>query len=120
MSVILALTLAAAEPLYGAPSEPLAVQAIHNYGVCVAERSPRAAADLLGLDFRTDEYGDRLRRFAEGHGYCVPGGRLGFSRVLFAGALAEHCSKHAIRNAGFQRCWPAFPARRSRLATRSR
>ncbi len=88
MTLFLALMLAA-EPLYGTPSEPLAVQAIHNYGICVAERSPRAAEELLGLDFRTDEYGDRLRRFARGHGNCIPAGRLGFSRVLFAGAVAE-------------------------------
>ena len=99
MSVFLALMLVAAEPLYGTPSEPLAVQAIHNYGICVAERSPRSAVELLGLDFRTDEYGDRLRRFAEGHGYCVPGGRLAFSRVLFAGALAERLleTRHSER-----------------------
>lgn len=80
---------AATREISAETTDALAIEAIHNYGGCVADRSPRPAAEILAEDYRTEDYDKRLRRFAEGHGYCIPEGRLGFHRVLFAGAVAE-------------------------------
>ncbi len=82
-------SLALARDASAKTTDPLAIEAVHNYGRCVAQRSPRPAIALLAQDFRTEGYHDRMRRFAEGHSMCVPGGRLAFHGVLFAGALAE-------------------------------
>src|SRR3989337_2327289 len=92
LSACLALALgspAPARPISARTTDPLAIEAMHNYGGCVAEHSPRVAAELLSLDYRTEDYDRRMKRFAEGHRYCVQDGRLAFHDTLFAGALAE-------------------------------
>ena len=89
MSVILALALAAASSP-PAKSEALALQAIHNFGACVVETTPKGAEEVLAMDFTTKDYSERLRELGKGHGRCVmPAWRLQTSNVLFAGALAE-------------------------------
>lgn len=85
----LAASAQARLPISDKTTNTLAVQAIHNYGACAAERTPRAARAILAMDYRTKEYGERMKRFAEGHGYCAPGSSLAFDGVLFAGAVAE-------------------------------
>lgn len=117
MSVLLAFALsaAAAPP---ARSEALALQAIHNFGACVVERTPKGAEEVLAMDFMTKDYSERLRELGKGHGRCVmPEWRLQTSGVLFAGALAEgllHSEVKSTDLAGrlaFDPERPAIPAR---------
>lgn len=69
--------------------DPLAIQVVHNFGKCVASRTPSAVDKVLALDFRTPEYREALRRTTTGHGYCLTGGKLRSAGSLLAGALAE-------------------------------
>ncbi len=92
LSILLALigaTPADATPLYGVPSTPLAVGAMHNFGACIVRYTPAGARNLLAMDFRTEAYAQALRRLARGHGRCAPGSEIRFNGLLFAGALAE-------------------------------
>ena len=89
MSVLLSLMLAAA-PVYGTKPDDLAVEALHNFGACVVKMTPSGAEEVLALDYRTDEYRERLSRLARGHDRCTrPRTELQFNGVLFAGAMAE-------------------------------
>ena len=72
-----------------AAPDPLAVEAMLNYGHCVANFTPLGARKVLAMDFRTPEYGKALQRLARGHGRCAPRSRIRFNGVLFAGAMAE-------------------------------
>lgn len=72
------------------PVSPLAAEAMATYTECVVQANPGAAERLLAKDFRTEEYREDVRRMAKGYGRCVPGQKLEFSSVLFAGNLAEH------------------------------
>jgi hypothetical protein len=85
MSIVLALAaLLAAEP------DTVAIQAVHNFGACVAGQTPRGAREVLALDFRSDEYQKKFRAMIKGHDRCIPfDARLGTARLLFAGAMAE-------------------------------
>ncbi len=74
--------------------DSMAIQVIHNFGKCVARRTPLAVENILAKDFRTPEYREALRRSMTGHNYCLTGGKLGSSGVLFAGALAEGALMH--------------------------
>ncbi len=56
---------------------------------CVARRRPADAAELLTMDYRGDAYDSTARFIASYSVACVPRGRLRFSRLLFAGGLAE-------------------------------
>ncbi|ATY31310.1 hypothetical protein [Sphingomonas psychrotolerans] len=69
--------------------DPLAIQVVHNFGKCVARRTPSAVENLLAQDFRTPEYQEGLRRAMTGHSYCLTGGELKSAGLLLAGALAE-------------------------------
>ena len=69
--------------------DPLAVPVVHNFGKCVARRTPSAVENLLALDWRTPEYGQALKRAMTGHSYCLTGGKLRTAGSLVAGALAE-------------------------------
>lgn len=67
-----------------------AARTLQDFSQCVVIRAPGRARALLAMDFNTDEYQNRLRTFAESYWQCVPTGhRLGFSRLPFAGDLAE-------------------------------
>lgn len=72
------------------PITPRAAEAMAKYTECVVQANRGAAETLLAKDFRTEEYRDDIRRMAKGYGRCVPGQKLEFSSVLFAGNLAEH------------------------------
>ncbi len=71
-----------------APATPVAVRTLHKFSRCVALRFPTRAASVLALDYRTPEYGAAMRKLATSQSSCV-NGRLGFSRVLMAGGMAE-------------------------------
>lgn len=81
----------------GAPSTDLAVQAVHSFAACVADTTPRGAAEVLAMDYRTPAYAKGINRLARGHGdHCILNGRMGFSQVLFAGGMAERLvTEHA-------------------------
>ncbi|TMJ19282.1 MAG: hypothetical protein E6G92_05660 [Alphaproteobacteria bacterium] len=67
-----------------------AARTLHDFARCVIIRAPGRARALLAMDFTSDEYQDRIRTFAQSYWQCVPQGhRLGFSRLPFAGDLAE-------------------------------
>ncbi len=89
VGLALASSSAAAAPPQGKPSDPLAVEAMVNFGQCVARFTPAGARKVLAMDFRTKEYSQAIDRLASGHSRCAPGSRIGFNGVLFAGALAE-------------------------------
>ena len=89
VGIAFASSLTAAPTLYGQPSDPLAVEAMVNFGQCVARFTPAGARKVLAMDFRTKEYSQAIGRLASGHGRCAPGSRIRFNHVLFAGALAE-------------------------------
>jgi hypothetical protein len=109
---LLSLALAASSPT------PLATQAMHNFGACVAEETPKGARELLAMDFRTKDYERKMRAVAKGHERCVPGSRIAFDRVLFAGAMAEALVESDVKRDELpQRL--AFDPARSVIAARS-
>jgi len=97
-AVALLLFAGAAEAAaQGRRNSPLAAQAMHNFAICAANRSPRGAARLLAMDFRTEAYTQALRRFALGHNSCTARRTsLRFSGSLFAGGLAEQLLREPI------------------------
>jgi hypothetical protein len=89
VSLLLSMMLAAA-PVYGTRADDLSVEALRNFGACVVQMTPAGAEEVLAMDFRTDEYREKLRRLAKGHDRCTrPRTELKFNGVLFAGAMAE-------------------------------
>jgi hypothetical protein len=89
VSLLLSLLLAAS-PVYGTKADELSLEAMHNFGACVVRMTPAGAEEVLAMDFRTDEYREKLSRLAKGHDRCTrPRTELRFNGVLFAGAMAE-------------------------------
>ena len=77
--------------------DPIEIQALHNYGACIVEQTPRGAKQVLALDFRTPEYERKLEAIGKGHERCMTlGGRLGAAGVLLAGAMAEALLKSEV------------------------
>jgi hypothetical protein len=111
VSVLLALALSAA----GAPpakSEALALQAIHNFGACVVETTPKGAEEMLAMDYTTKAYDERLRALARGHGRCVlRDWRIQSSRILLAGALAEGLLNSEVKPADLAQTLAYDPSR---------
>jgi hypothetical protein len=67
-----------------------AARTLHNFARCVVTRAPGRSRELLAMDFTTEAYQERLRSFAGRYGHCLPPGhRLAFSRLPFAGDIAE-------------------------------
>jgi len=105
------LALAAAAAASDTPDR-IAIQAVHNYGACVADRSPDGARELLAMDFHSRDYDKKLRRSMKGHAECFPfNGRLASSRLLFAGAMAEALLKSEVRSATLPQQLAYDPAR---------
>jgi hypothetical protein len=77
--------------LYDYVSDPLEVQAAHNYGACIVSYTPQGAKQVLSMDFRTPEYARKLHELAKGHvDRCALGGwRYKFSPSLISGGMAE-------------------------------
>lgn len=118
MSVFLALALsvAAAPP---AKSEALALRQLHNFGECVVEMTPDGAEQVLAMDFRTDDYAEKLKAYAKGHGRCLaPAGDFEASGVLFAGSLAEALLHSKAKPAELAQQL-AFDPQRAAIAARS-
>ena len=91
-------TAALAVPSPSNEPENVAIQAVHNYGACVASRAPEGAKQVLAMDLASADYDKQFRRLMAGNNYCIPfAARLGSSRLLFAGALAEAMLKAQVK-----------------------
>lgn len=101
-------------------SDSLAIKALHDFGACIVEESPKGAAEqLLAMDFRTEDYQKRLRAMTKGHARClVPNWQLKTNgSLLIAGAMAEALLKSDVPPAelpqrlAYDPARPAIPAR---------
>lgn len=75
--------------LSGDPDD-IAVQAVHNYGGCIAETTPKGAEELLALDPASPSYKSKLSALGHGHAdsRCLFG-RMRSNSMLLAGGMAE-------------------------------
>jgi hypothetical protein len=119
VSALLFVLAAVAAPVSSNEPQDVAVQAVHNYGACMAAHTPEGAKQLLAMDFNSPEYDKQFRRYVRGHEYCMPfNGMMGSSRLLFAGALAEALLKLDLkRDELAQRL--AYDPKREEIAARS-
>ena len=99
MSIAFLLAFAAgAAPAPLNTADERATRAMHQFASCIVEETPRGAREALALDYRTEDYQDKLRAVARGHDRClVPGWEIRFSPVLGAGALAEALVKSDVK-----------------------
>jgi len=74
---------------WGSKSTDLALMAMHNFGSCVVDRTPRGPEALLALEPGTPAYTAKLQALAKGHNYCAVASDIRFNGQLFVGALAE-------------------------------
>jgi len=88
-----------------------AAQAMRNFAICAANRSPAGARALLTSDRHAASYPEALQRFARGHNDCAPGARLRFGGILLRGGLAEALLRGPIRNGGLARLVAYDPSR---------
>lgn len=65
------------------------VRTLVEFARCVARRRPAEAEAVLQLDYSREDYDRTARDLASRSWQCRPDGTLRFSRVLFAGGLAE-------------------------------
>jgi hypothetical protein len=85
--VIALLVLAAAA---SGASDAGSIRTLHDLGECVVSQTPRAARDVLALDYRAANYQQRLKSVGERSGRCMArASRLESSGILFAGSIAE-------------------------------
>ena len=118
MSVAFLIFAAAAVP--PGDSDSLAIKALHDFGACIVEESPKGAPEqLLAMDFRTEDYRKKLRAMTKGHDRClVPNWKLRTNgSLLIAGAMAEALLKAEVKPAelpqrlAYDPARPAIPAR---------
>jgi hypothetical protein len=76
------------------------VRNLVEFSRCIARRRPADAAELLSMDYRQDAYDRTARAIASRSTTCAPRGRLRFSRLLFAGGLAEELLATRLRASG--------------------
>ena len=65
------------------------VRNLVQFSRCIARRRPADAQEMLRMDYREETYDRTARTVASRSIACAPRGRLRFSRLLFAGGLAE-------------------------------
>ena len=99
-AIFLGLSAAApaAEPI---PAKPAAedVRVMHDFSACVAKYRSKGARSVLALDYRTETYGEAIRKLADSDFECKPKGKLRFNTVLFAGGVAEQLLEHDLGDA---------------------
>lgn len=119
MSVALFILAAVAAPVSSNEPQDVGLQAVHNYGACMAAHTPEGAKQLLSMDFDSPDFDKEFRRYVRGHEYCMPfNGMMGSSRLLFAGALAEALLKSDVKHDELpQRL--AYDPKREDIAARS-
>jgi hypothetical protein len=119
MSIAYLIAIAAA-PLPSNTPEDVAIQAVHNFGACVVARTPEGAREALALDYGTPDYEKRMRRYIQGHDYCIPfNGRMSSAGVLFAGSMAEALLKSEVKPAGQLAQRIAYDPQREDIRARS-
>ena len=90
--VALAMPVLAVERKKLSPDpDDLSVQAVYNYGACIAETTPKGAAEALAIDYDTEAYRKKVVALSKGHNddRCMRWSRLRYSGVLLAGSMAE-------------------------------
>jgi hypothetical protein len=100
-------------------------KALARYGVCVADRSREKAAKTVAMNFRSTDYRLSLKLLSEHNHDCFARGRMRFSNMLFAGALAERLlavgdtrlNARLARAAGSAAIEPFGPADRIAICT---
>lgn len=103
---------AAAAPVAPNQADDLSIRALHNFGACVVERSPRGARDALSLDYQSKEYQERMMEVLKGTDYCLsPNGQMIASPVLYAGSMAEALLKSEFKSADLAQLLAYDPAR---------
>jgi hypothetical protein len=75
--------------LGGEPSSARDIRILHEFARCVAHRQATRARAVLAMDYRDQAYGHELIRLVDSQLSCAPPGVLRFSRLPFAGGLAE-------------------------------
>ena len=119
VSAALASSADAAERLSGTPDD-LSVQAVHNFGGCVADTTPKGAEHLLAIDYRTKEYHEAISRLMKGHsdGRCFSAAAMRANQILIAGAMAERLLIEKVKPSGFATAI-AYDASKPPIAARS-
>ena len=116
MSLAFLLAFAAAA---ASNTDSLAIQAVHNYGACIAQQTPRGVRSVLSMDYRSPDYEKKLWSIIRGHDRCMPfDGRLGSESLLFAGAMAEAILKADVSGTELPRRL-AYDPGRELIAARS-
>ena len=64
------LVLAAASAA-SSRSDARSLQALHDLGACVVDETPRAARDVLAMDYRSPDYAQKLKAMGERSGRCM-------------------------------------------------
>jgi len=106
------LLAASAAPVAPNQTDDLSIQALHNFGTCVVERSPRGAREALALDYGSKEYQDQMRAVLKGTSYCLgANGQMIASPVLYAGSMAEALLKSEYKSADLSQLLAYDPTR---------
>jgi hypothetical protein len=74
------------------------VQSLHRIGECIAHREPKTAREVLAMDFRSNEYKQKLKAIGTASSSCIPtNSDLQSAGLLFAGAVAEGLLKTEVK-----------------------
>ena len=99
-------------------SDARSLQALHDLGACVVDETPRAARDVLAMDYRSHDYAQKLKAMGERSGRCMArASKLQSSGVLFAGSIAEALLKRDLapkklaNHIAYDRAQPVLEAR---------
>jgi hypothetical protein len=112
MSVAYFILAAAAASSAAKQSDDLSIQALHNFGICVAERSPRGVRAALDLDYRSKDYDDQMMAVLKGNAdECMISGQMKASPMLYAGSIAEAMLKSEFKSADLGQLLAYDPAR---------
>lgn len=106
--------LAAAAAAAPAPkqADDLSIQALHNFGICVAERSPRGVRAALDFDYRSKDYDDQMMAVLKGNAdECIISGQMKASPMLYVGSIAEAMLKSEFKSADLGQLLAYDPAR---------
>ena len=87
--IIIALLGATPATAQSQADQRFAVAKLHHFARCAVESRGTQVLQLLRMDYRAADYDTRMRREIERNHACLGFGRLRFSMMLFAGAIAE-------------------------------
>ncbi len=87
--IIVALSGAVPASAQSQADQRFAATKLHHFARCAADSRGTQLLELLRSDYRTKDYDKRMRREIDRSDACLGFGRLRFSMMLFAGAIAE-------------------------------